>query len=758
MGQALRKAEPWQIGLGIVIAGGTAVAVVAHLAPKESSSPGLPLTPTTTPRPSTPISGVHPSVPEKEKPSKAGSAVMAANLLSGVQLEADNPLAAITRVVEAKKAAGSGSFKPLPVTVLSGFLGAGKTTTLKHILENRDGLRVAVIVNDMAEVNVDANLLVDQGALVQAEEKMIALSNGCICCTLREDLFQELTKLAAKPEGLDYILIESTGISEPLPVAETFTFKDASGTSLSDIARLDTLVTVVDGASFMDELTAADELRSRGWEASDDDVRTVAQLFCDQLEFANVIVLNKMDLMEDDGKDRLRALLRRLNPEAQLIETTFGQVEPKRLLGTGLFALAKAEQHPEWLKEARVGDHTPESIEYGISSFVFRSRRPFNARRFGELMAVMETTRSEDPDLERKRLEDNMKAAGAGGEGKIDVSLLGDAFTPAVTAVLRQCFDHFDVDSNGLLRYNEFCCLFSFLEPEKAVAEDGFQAVVAWVEGAKPSALTFDDFVEMYRRPYTEMGVETGQQNLSGDLEKMRPQLKVWGAAGKITTGRMTDAGRKAAMRVVRAKGLIWLGMEESHRQQGMASLAGKTFEITLGEQWGARNSILGSGRDLHRDSGSGAGAGAGTCEDDAAFDTTLQKMKKKKKKKKKKVMVALDGDEPAAPATEAPAAAAAGSSLWLEPWGYRRTELVVIGQEMDHDAMRVELEACIMTDEEMVLYAEKFSGTDTDPSCVRGEPGGETGAVPEIFMDLMMGNFEGALDKCLIAPAIANA
>ena len=215
-----------------------------------------------------------------------------------------------------RRAGKDGAMGPLPVTVLSGFLGAGKTTTLKHILENRDGLRVAVVVNDMADVNVDANLVEGQGTLVQAEEKMVPLSNGCICCTLREDLFVELAKLAARPEGLDYIIVESSGISEPLPVAETFTFKDANGTSLSDVARLDTLVTVVDGASFLDELHAADTLRGRGWEAAEEDERTVAQLFCDQLEFANVIIMNKMDLMDNEGRARLRAILRRFNPGA----------------------------------------------------------------------------------------------------------------------------------------------------------------------------------------------------------------------------------------------------------------------------------------------------------------------------------------------------------------------------------------------------------------------------------------------------------
>ena len=286
-------------------------------------------------------------------------------------LSTQNPMDAIRNVVKAKKEGKQTNTEPLPVTVLSGFLGAGKTTTLKHILENRDGLRVAVVVNDMADVNVDANLIADQGTLVKAEEKMVALSNGCICCTLREDLFVELAKLAARPEGLDHIIIESSGISEPMPVAETFTFKDAMGTSLSDVARLDTLVTVVDGASFLDELYAADSLRVRGWEASADDERTVAQLFCDQLEFANVIIMNKMDLMDDEERARLRAILTRFNPSAKLIEATYGRIEPKQILGTGLFNFEKAEQHPEWLKEARIGEHVPESIEYGISSFTF---------------------------------------------------------------------------------------------------------------------------------------------------------------------------------------------------------------------------------------------------------------------------------------------------------------------------------------------------------------------------------------------------
>jgi len=412
-------------------------------------------------------------------------------------------------------------FKPLPVTVLSGFLGAGKTTMLKHILENRDGLRVAVIVNDMAEVNVDANLIEDQ-ALVQTNEKMVALQNGCICCTLREDLFSELAKLASKPDGLDYILIESSGVSEPMPVAETFTFKDPSGVSLSDIARLDCLVTVVDGAHFLQELLSSEELRSRGWETGKEDERTVAQLFCDQLELANVIVMNKMDLMDETSKEQLKALMRRFNPDAQLIDATYGQVKPSRILGTGLFEFCQAEKLPKWLKEARVGEHVPESVEYGISSITFRSRLPFHMLRFRTLASLMEA--------------------------------------------------------------------HAELVPKEA-----------------------------------------GSNDISQSTSKELPE---W----------LTPEGSKAAQHVIRSKGLVWVANTEGHSLQASASLAGNKFAMNFDAPWFA------------------------------GIDKRAWR----------------------------PGVAEIMAQLWQEPWGDRRTELVVIGQDMEHDQMTKALEACVLTDVEM--------------------------------------------------------
>lgn len=268
----------------------------------------------------------------------------------------------------------------LPVTVLSGFLGAGKTSLLNHLLHNREGMRVAVIVNDMSEVNIDAQLVRDGGAdLSRTDEKLVEMSNGCICCTLRDDLLAEVRRLA-EAGRFDYLLIESTGIAEPMPVAATFEFRDEAGASLADIAQLDTMVTVVDAYNFVRDYASSDFLKQRGSAAGPEDDRTVVDLLLEQIEFADVILLNKTDLVQESDLGFLEGLIHRFNPDARIIRSIFGKVAPRQVLGTGLFDASNAQRLPGW-QQALLGIHNPETEEYGIRSFVYRSRRPFHPQR-----------------------------------------------------------------------------------------------------------------------------------------------------------------------------------------------------------------------------------------------------------------------------------------------------------------------------------------------------------------------------------------
>ncbi|MFH0290636.1 zinc metallochaperone GTPase ZigA [Vibrio owensii] len=272
----------------------------------------------------------------------------------------------------------------LPVTVLSGFLGAGKTTVLSHILNNRQGRKVAVIVNDMSEVNIDAATVQNEVSLNHSEEKLVEMSNGCICCTLREDLLEEVTKLAQEGR-FDYLVIESTGIAEPLPVAETFTFADENGLSLSDVARLDTMVTVVDAINFLRDYDEAKFLTETAESLGEYDERSVADLLVDQVEFADVILISKTDLAEKSEIERLLAILRTLNTSATILPISNGEVELEAVLDTQSFSFEKAQQAPGWLKEMR-GEHIPETEEYGISSFAYHARRPFHPEKFYDFL------------------------------------------------------------------------------------------------------------------------------------------------------------------------------------------------------------------------------------------------------------------------------------------------------------------------------------------------------------------------------------